>query len=130
MEYSKYHVLDSTGKPFTVISESMCMRQGIDDATLDKIKNLHGVRHMYVVSMQKCAPKMYEDRYKLRSLAEIVTEYDYQLQELWGFGRNKNFHKFWELPHCTCPRHDNMDRIGTPYAIINRNCILHGETND
>lgn len=127
MEYSKYHVLDSTGKPFTVISEYMCMKQGIDDATLEKIKNLHGIRHMYAMSMQKCDVEDYENLHRLKGL---VTEYDYKLQEVWGFGMNKNYHKFWELPHCTCPRHDNMDRIGTPYAIINRNCILHGETND
>lgn len=62
----------------------------------------------------------------LRLLAKEVTKIEYRLQKLWHFKKDKKFHRFWELPHCSCPRMDNEDRYPSKNYIINYSCILHG----
>lgn len=37
-------------------------------------------------------------------------ETNYVLQSLWGFKQHGEYHKFWELPKCICPKIDNEDR--------------------
>jgi len=64
----------------------------------------------------------------LRTAANAITKIEYRLQKLWGFPVNKNMHRFWTLPHCSCPKMDNEDRYGTIYHIINQSCVLHGES--
>ena len=62
---------------------------------------------------------------KLSEYAEILTELEFQLQRLWGFKEDKNYHRFWETPKCTCPKMDNKDDY--PYRQhIDGNCPLHG----
>lgn len=50
----------------------------------------------------------------------------FKLQHEWNFERNINYHRFWELPKCTCPKLDNEDRYPCGYYISNTNCPLHG----
>lgn len=67
-----------------------------------------------------------EDPKLLKSLAKDLTEIEYELQKLWGFPLDANYHKFWEYPKCECPVMDNEDRY--PHSrIMNLNCPLHGD---
>lgn len=66
------------------------------------------------------------NRRLLKSLALDITEIEFELQRLWGFSQDAKSHRFWNLPKCTCPKHDNEDRHPSAHGIINRNCVLHG----
>lgn len=66
-----------------------------------------------------------KDIKRLRELANQVTRIEYFIQEAWHFRRNKNWHRFWLLPRCTCPVLDNRDRLGTKYSVISGDCIIH-----
>jgi hypothetical protein len=60
-----------------------------------------------------------------RIYVEEWTSNEYKLQDLWGFERDPNFHKFWEMDGCTCPTMDNRDAY--PYQqIVDGRCPLHG----
>jgi len=60
-------------------------------------------------------------------LAAELTELEYQLQDNWNFPRDSSYHKYWiQLPHCTCPITDNLDRIGVAEAIYSNDCPYHG----
>ncbi len=64
---------------------------------------------------------------KKNELAEKITNAEFELQRLWGFDSDADYHKFWfQIPGCGCPYMDNMDRIGTGTRVINENCIFHG----
>jgi hypothetical protein len=58
---------------------------------------------------------------------ELWEQNEYRLQELWGFPKDPNYHRFWEMAGCTCPKMDNEDAYPTGYYTRSGNCPLHGE---
>lgn len=62
----------------------------------------------------------------LMKLADQVTENEYEIQKAFNFEPNINFHRFWELPKCTCPHMDNQDMWGTGRNIFSGDCPIHG----
>lgn len=67
-----------------------------------------------------------EDVQEMRVLDKKLEDIEYEIQELFKFPRDKNYHRFWERPHCACPKMDNQDNWGTGHYIINQSCPLHG----
>lgn len=87
---------------------------------LDTIKALHKEKLKLYSVMENTNDVAY-----LKHADQLLTSIEFQLQDAWGFGRDQNFHRFWERPKCQCPRMDNMDNY--PYQqIINQGCPLHG----
>ncbi len=62
----------------------------------------------------------------LRKYNEEYSYIQFDLQDAWLFPRDAKFHRFWEVPHCSCPKLDNEDRYPTGLYVINKACILHG----
>ena len=60
---------------------------------------------------------MYEDEW---------TANEFDLQDLWGFTPDPNYHMFWTMEGCTCPKMDNRDAWGTPYHVYSGSCPIHG----
>lgn len=62
----------------------------------------------------------------LTELDRALDKIECALQELWGFPKDYNMHKFWYRPKCSCPRMDNEGRYGMGVGkIISGGCILH-----
>lgn len=68
-----------------------------------------------------------DDVDRIKELSEFLTELEFQLQTLWRFPKNPDFHRFWDNPKCSCPKFDNMCNIGTPWKIYDGGCIIHGK---
>ena len=66
-----------------------------------------------------------EDTPYLKALAEQVKNKEFELQGLWGFPKDPMFHDWFQVPHCTCPYHDNMERKGTKYGVVSGDCPIH-----
>lgn len=94
----------------------------VDD--VKRIKDLHVSRIINRDEMAKLDPV--NDRDALRQLTALNEELEYFLQDAWGFPRDNSFHYWYELPHCTCPKLDNMDMKGSGQRIISVTCPLHG----
>lgn len=62
----------------------------------------------------------------IRRGAKAITYIEYDLQSAWGFKKDKKYHRFWEVPHCTCPKFDNEDVYPSNYYVINGSCLIHG----
>ena len=59
-------------------------------------------------------------------ISDKVTELEFELQGLWGFPQDKEFHRYWlSVGHCECPPLDNLERLGYG-RIINLRCGVHG----
>ena len=117
---SKLIVCDLDGIARLILSASFLDRQKCWK-NLEKIKEVSQLR-MIIFSMMENT----DNRKELRSLAADLTELEFELQDLYKFKRNTNFHRFWELPKCTCPKLDNYESYGTKYYIIDTKCIIHG----
>ena len=59
-------------------------------------------------------------------VSDKVTELEFELQRLWGFPQDKEFHRYWlSVGHCKCGAIDNLERLGYG-RIINLGCPIHG----
>lgn len=67
-----------------------------------------------------------DDGDELRALARFVEGLEFELQTLWGFEQDKNFHTWWfKVPHCRCPKIDNADSMYFGRRIITESCPIH-----
>ena len=63
----------------------------------------------------------------LKFYMEEVRKCEFKMQELWGLKADENYHTYWMMPkQCTCPKMDNLDRLGFG-RIISEDCPLHGK---
>lgn len=103
------------------LNQALVQRNNVSVEKLEKIKKLHLKKHEIFEEMQE------ETSVELlKSYAKLVETIEYELQSLWGFTKDKNFHQWYSVPHCKCPKKDNMQRQGTPYQIYNQHCVIHG----
>lgn len=117
---NKFEIVDpNTGVVVSTLNAGMIFRQDCEE-NLEAIKDTHILkRDIYNLISEETNPKI------LRSYAKDLTEVEFELQRLWKFDLNINFHRFWESPKCTCPIYDNQDRWGFG-GIVTKYCPLHG----
>lgn len=67
----------------------------------------------------------------IKTVNALLEDLEYQMQEVWGFERNANYHTWWLKPkHCKCPKMDNTDPCYYGRGkIITEDCPLHGHWN-
>jgi hypothetical protein len=107
-----------------MLNQKLVEQQELSQHEVQYIETLHEVRLRHIGEMSFLDPKENQDQ--LLELAGKIRTLDFQLQEAWHFPQDENFHRFWELPHCSCPKMDNEDRWGTEYMIRSVECIFHG----
>jgi len=106
------------GKPTMVLNENLLNSQNAW-ANLEAIKSVHQTRLKLEDLMKKTRNKT-----TLQLYDDLYTLLEFRLQELWGFARNANYHRFWERPKCKCPTMDNEDMY--PYrGVMSGGCPLH-----
>lgn len=109
------------GVPVTKLNENLVKSKKLNASQIQALKDLH-VERLGIEEQMSVT----EDRADLKQLFKYWTEVQRRLQTAWGFEANDSFHRFWEVPKCTCPCLDNLERLGTPYQIINESCLVHG----
>jgi len=68
-----------------------------------------------------------DDPIALKELAKQIELLEFNLQETWGFKKDKSMHRYWKLASkCQCPQMDNDERLGIENKIINPSCPMHG----
>ena len=89
---------------------------------LNKIKEKH-VERLYLEKEMENT----DDRDLLKLFDALYDLIECELQELWKFDLDRNFHVFWKRPKCSCPKLDNNDRYPTGFYIKSVLCPLHGD---
>jgi len=102
------------------LNRLLIRKQGCTIETVEKLKQVHYERLGVIFKMEET-----EDPVALKVLNRSITEIDFKLQELWGFPQDPNYHRWWEVPKCVCPKLDNTDSYGTNYRIIRGDCPVH-----
>lgn len=112
------------------LNAELIKKQKITDRELEELIDLYNEVDVIFDAERKIANKedVVIDSDLLKKFDKRLEEIEYRMQELWHFGKNKNFHKFWfQQPLCSCPKIDNMERIGVGNFIVNLNCPIHGK---
>ncbi len=104
------------------LNSRLVERQKLTQKKVDKIISLHKEKHELFVKMESAIEKE-----TLKHLAEEVTKVELKLQKAWGFPEDENFHYWYDVPQCSCPKMDNRDNWGTKYRIIASECPVHGK---
>ena len=88
---------------------------------LDKIKKLHVEKFKVFKKMEKT-----NDVEKIKQFVKDIENLEFQLQLAWGFPQDRNYHTWYNIPRCTCPKIDNREKCGTEFRIVDGNCPIHG----
>ncbi len=104
-----------------VLNSRLIIQKGLSDDTVEKIFELH--KELIDIDYKLVEE---DERDSIKKLLYDWHIVNFKLQELWGFKRDKNCHKFWRLTACSCPRMDNDDRYPDGHYIHNLNCKVHG----
>jgi hypothetical protein len=97
------------------LNEDLIKRQKISSETIQLLVEKH-VEKLKIFQLMKDT----DDVVELKKLAENVTEIEFCLQKLWKFKEDLNYHYWFEVPKCTCPKIDNFERLGTKFKVINK----------
>lgn len=96
-------------------------KQGLSAETVSLILHAHYYMSQLFSEMEELdAPQ------DLREYAKKVEELEFYMQDLWGFPRNRAYHKFWRVPHCNCHVLDNEDAYGSGTRYYSESCPVHG----
>ena len=110
------------GKPIYNPNSSLILRQGVDASELRHLKFLHAEKLKYFDLMKET-----DEKEKLKEYAHEVECIEFEMQKAWHFTQDRNFHEWYKVPKCTCPKMDNADNRGTNRRIIVMDCPVHGE---
>jgi hypothetical protein len=103
------------GKPVGRLNERLAVAQGVTPDQLKELVNLHNQKLEIFKLMGETDDA--DDADELKKLAAQVEEVEFALQKNWNFTQDKNFHEWYLVPKCACPKMDNADNKGTPYGI-------------
>ena len=119
---SKYDVVFN-GKFATLLNAHLLVSQKAEE-NLELIKSLHVERLTIQAIMEKTNPV--KDKARLKALNAEFMDNQRALQKAWNFPQNDNFIRFWEVPHCKCPRMDNEENYPHGYYSVDMGCPVHG----
>lgn len=105
----------------TILNPDLLKKQKISKRTEKLLISSHDVKVAIFAAMEQT-----DDPATLKVLAKVETALEFHQQKLWGFEPNEDFHYWWRVPKCRCPKLDNQERYGTPYRIVSGACPVHG----
>lgn len=118
-DYDLYQVTYK-GQKMYKLNERLSRMQGLSVEDIETLKDLHVIKLEIFEKMEKSS-----DKKELQELALEVENIEFQLQKTWKFKQDRNYHDWYLVPKCSCPKMDNVDMKGTIYRTINHNCIIH-----
>lgn len=115
------HVVHHADGTQTYLNSALILSRGLTADDVRLLKQLH-------VQKSTCFQKMHKTKSvnELKELAHEVECIEFALQKTWGFAQDKNYHEWYLVPKCSCPKMDNAERRGTPYGVISGDCLIHG----
>ena len=102
---------------------NLLIERDIDKETALKIAELQHKRELLIIEMQ-----FTDDMSIILDSFDELTKNEFNLQELWGFEKNEDYHFLigkGNIPHCECPLQDNLESRNCGYRIYSENCPLH-----
>ena len=107
-----------------MLNESLLDEQQVSKEAESRILLLHTLLHD-VKSLLELTPS---DSKVLKHYVDMVRSIEFIMQLEWNFEADADCHAHWfQVPHCKCPKLDNLDRIGHIYNVYSADCKLHNK---
>jgi hypothetical protein len=103
------------------LNEQLIQSQKLDVEDVATILGLHARKLALYRAMETA------EEFSLEAYGRELRDLEYALQRSWGFPQSAKYHRFWEVPRCTCPTIDNEERYPSGMYVVNGNCPVHGE---
>lgn len=100
----------------------MIRLQKLSDDDVANINDLNSMKHnIYDIMMR------IDDKQQLQHYAADIKNIDFQIQKTMKLPVDENFHRWYEVPKCDCPKDKNADLYGTSHRHYSKTCIIHGK---
>lgn len=107
------------------ISPLVAAQQNLTQERADQLKLVYFEVYKTFEKMKKT-----DDPKKLKKLAANIEKYEFLKQKIWGFPLDRNKHRWFDVPKCTCSKMDNKERLGTNFRVIDGGCPVHGGADE
>ena len=116
-------------RPMVLLNPALLEAQQVPKHKQNRLMCLHEHRIDLVFDMATLNEQDVNGILSLRQLAARITKIDFLLQRLWGFTQDIRYHRWFELPSCSCPK---FAKYGEPYTNpeFDDSCVLHGIHTD
>jgi hypothetical protein len=104
------------------LNQHLVKKQGLTSADETRILKLHAEREFIEDELYK-TPRGTTQLYKLLN---DWTVNQFALQRAWKFPENADYHRWWWIKGCTCPKIDNDDNYPYGYYVRVQDCKYHG----
>lgn len=108
-----------------MINLSLAKERNLSQEDILAIERLHSFRDTLHNSLQSLVAT--NQRELMYEVGQLLFKLEASLQSLWKFDDNINFYKFWNVPHCRCPRMDCEDAFPHGHYPVSGDCWLHGK---
>jgi len=104
-----------------MLNKFLVQKQGLTKDETNELEYLHILKNDLFLLMEQT-----DDNYKLRLYAALLESLEYNMQRVWHFPQDSQYHNWWhKVPNCNCPSMDNDDPL-MPGRIIREDCPIHG----
>ena len=114
-------VFTDNGEYITSLNAHLARKQGLSAEDIELLKDTHVMRRIIFNCMEQT-----DDTSHLKRFAKMFEDLEFLQQELWKFGADKGFHRWFEVPKCSCPTIDNLDCLGSEVDVVDIKCKVHG----
>lgn len=108
-----------------MINLRLAREQNLSVDDILSIERLHAFRDTLHNSLEGLYTT--KQRELVYEVGQVLFKVETSLQKLWQFDDNINFYKFWNVPTCVCPKHDNNDAFPYGRYITAGDCWLHAD---
>lgn len=123
IEAEDLSILGPDGEPFAILNKDLVKFQGLTSDEVSALKLSHQTKYMLFEAAKKTSEPL-----KLKFIAAIVEQIEFEQQKLWHFEPDRTFHKWFEIPGCTCPKSVNSMNVGQiKPRFLDKKCPIHGE---
>ncbi len=109
-----------TNKPAYDLNPALILKNKL---TRDEVKQLIQLHQSKIVLFNEAEKEI--DRVKLQALVADLENLEFEIQACSKLRRDKNYHRWFDFPKCTCPKVENEQNLSTAKRVINPNCIAH-----
>jgi translation initiation factor 2 beta subunit (eIF-2beta)/eIF-5 len=109
------------GNPKSILNSRLIQQQGLTEDDVDELKKLH-IEKLIVLDLINST----DNKIALKNYVHVIELIEFALQKVWKFEQNRNYHDWFDVPKCMCPKLDNYDNKGIDIRIITLECPLHG----
>jgi len=112
------------GKYIGVINRSLVEKKGLTQEQIQHLLNLYKNKFNIYELMEN------ENSYKLlQSYNGAVENLNFEIQKALKIPENRNFHDWYNVPKCQCPKKENKNNEGTEKRVYVNYCHVHNNNS-